>query len=48
MFAAYIIVTVLAAANVDAATNDFTRPEWLLTTMSKLGAGIVAAYSRHP
>jgi len=37
MLAAYVIVTVLAAAaNVYAATNDFTRPAWLLTSMSKL------------
>jgi DoxX-like family len=38
MFAAYIIVTVLAAAaNIYAATNDFRRPEWLVSTMNKLG-----------
>ncbi len=38
MFAAYIIVTVVAAAaNIYAATNDFTRPEWLLANMAKLG-----------
>jgi hypothetical protein len=38
MFVAYVIVTVLAAAaNVYAATNDFTRPHWLLTNMTKLG-----------
>lgn len=38
MFASYVIVTVLAAAaNIYAATNDFTRPAWLLTSMSKLG-----------
>ncbi len=38
MFAAYVIVTVLAfAANIYAATNDFRRPEWLLSTMNKLG-----------
>jgi hypothetical protein len=38
MFAAYIIITVLAAAaNIYAATNDFTRPQWLLTNMCKLG-----------
>jgi hypothetical protein len=38
MFAAYIIVTLLAAAaNIYAATNDFTRPQWLLANMTKLG-----------
>jgi hypothetical protein len=38
MSAAYIIITVLAAAaNLYAATNDFTRPQWLLTNMTKLG-----------
>jgi hypothetical protein len=38
MFVVYVIVTVLAAAaNVYAATNDFTRPHWLLTNMTKLG-----------
>ena len=38
MFIAYIIVTVLAAAaNIYAATNDFTRPDWLLANMNKLG-----------
>jgi DoxX-like family len=38
MSVAYVIVTVLAAAaNIYAAANDFTRPAWLLTTMSKLG-----------
>jgi hypothetical protein len=38
MFVAYIIVTLLAAAaNVYAATNDFTRPDWLLANMNKLG-----------
>lgn len=38
MFAIYITVTVLAAAaNIYAATNDFTRPEWLLANMTKLG-----------
>jgi hypothetical protein len=38
MFAAYIIVTILAAAvNIYAASNDFTRPKWLLENMSKLG-----------
>jgi DoxX-like family len=38
MFAAYVMITVLAAAaNTYAATHDFTRPQWLLTNMSKLG-----------
>ena len=38
MFAAYIIITVLAAAaNTYAAINDVTRPQWLLTNMTKLG-----------
>lgn len=38
MFAAYIIVTVLAAgANIYAATNDFIGPKWLLSNMSKVG-----------
>ncbi len=38
MFAAYVVVTVLAApANIYAATNDFRRPQWLLSTMNKLG-----------
>lgn len=38
MFAAYIMVTILAAgANIYAATNDFIRPKWLLGNMSKLG-----------
>ena len=38
MFAAYITITVLAdAANLYAATNDFTRSQWLLTNMAKLG-----------
>jgi hypothetical protein len=38
MFAAYIIVTVLAAgATIYAAMNDFTRPKWLFDNMSKLG-----------
>lgn len=37
MFAAYIIVTIVAAAaNIYAASNDFTRPAWLLANMSKL------------
>lgn len=38
MFAAYIIITVLAAgANIYAATNDFIRPKWLLCNMNTLG-----------
>ena len=37
MFVAYIIVTLLAAAaNIYAATADFTRPDWLLANMNKL------------
>ncbi len=37
MFVAYIIVTLLAAAaNIYAATTDFTRPDWLLANMNKL------------
>jgi len=38
MFIAYIAVTLLAAAvNIYAAINDFTRPDWLLANMNKLG-----------
>ena len=38
MFAAFIIVTVLAAAaNLYAAANDFTRPKWLLASMTRVG-----------
>jgi DoxX-like family len=38
MFAAYIIVTVVAAAaSIYAATNDFIGPKWLVGNMSKLG-----------
>jgi hypothetical protein len=38
MFLAYVVVTVLAAAvNLYAGSNDFTRPQWLLATMTKLG-----------
>jgi hypothetical protein len=38
MFVTYIVVTLLAAAaNIYAATNDFTRPDWLLANMNKLG-----------
>jgi hypothetical protein len=37
MFQAYVVVTVLAAgANIFAATNDFTRAEWVLANMTKL------------
>jgi DoxX-like protein len=38
MFVAYVVVTIVtAAANIYAATADFTRPAWLLHNMSKLG-----------
>ena len=38
MFAAYVIVTALAAAaNIYAAANDFIRPKWLLWNMAQLG-----------
>jgi hypothetical protein len=38
MFAAYIIITALAAvANIYAAANDFIRPKWLLGNMNQLG-----------
>jgi hypothetical protein len=38
MFPAYILVTVLAAiANGWAASNDFTRPAWVLDNMERLG-----------
>lgn len=38
MFAAYVLVTVLAAiANGWAASNDFTRPAWVLDNMDRLG-----------
>jgi DoxX-like family len=38
MFIAYIIVTVLAAtANAYAATNDFLRAEFVLSSMNRLG-----------
>lgn len=38
MFAAYIIVTVLAAGtNIYAAANDFIRPKWLLGNMNTVG-----------
>ena len=37
MFRAYVVVVVITAiANGYAAANDFTRPKWLLTNMSKL------------
>lgn len=37
MFTAYIVVTVLtAAANLYAAASDFTRPKWILDTMTRL------------
>lgn len=37
MFTTYIVVTVLtAAANFYAAANDFTRPKWILDTMTRL------------
>ena len=38
MFVTYVMVTIMAAAaNIYAATNDFIRPEWLLSSMTKLG-----------
>jgi len=38
MFNAYVIVTVIAAiANGYAAANDFSRPQWLLANMTRLG-----------
>ena len=38
MSSVYLAVTIFAAAaNMYAATNDFTRPAWILTTMNKLG-----------
>jgi DoxX-like family len=38
MFAAYIIVTILAAAaNLYAASNDFRRVEWVFDAMIRLG-----------
>jgi hypothetical protein len=37
MFTAYVVVTVLAAgANIYAATNGFTRAEWVLANRTKL------------
>lgn len=37
IFTAYLVVTVLtAAANLYAAVNDFTRPRWILDTMTRL------------
>jgi DoxX-like family len=38
MFTAYVIVTVLAAAaNAYAATQDFSRSEWIVDNMTRLG-----------
>lgn len=38
MYASYLIVTSLAAAaNIYAATNELTRPEWLLANMERMG-----------
>ena len=38
MFVAYVVVTIVtAAANIYAAANDFIRPAWLMSSMSKLG-----------
>jgi len=38
MFSAYLVVTlVAAAANGYAATVDFTRPDWVVTNMTRLG-----------
>ncbi len=38
MFTVYVVVTILAAAaNIYAATNDFTRAEWIVVNMTKLG-----------
>lgn len=38
MYLAYLIVTSLAAsANAYAASSDFTRPEWMLANMRRLG-----------
>jgi DoxX-like family len=37
VFTAYIVVTLLtAAANIYAAINDFTRPQWLLANMTRM------------
>jgi DoxX-like family len=38
MFTANLIVTLLASgANIYAVINDFTQPDWLLASMTKLG-----------
>jgi hypothetical protein len=38
MFTAYVVVTVVTgAANIFAATVDFTRPQWLLANMARAG-----------
>jgi hypothetical protein len=38
MFTAYVVVTLLAtAANIYAATADFSRAEWIVVNMSKMG-----------
>lgn len=38
MRSAYLIITIVAAiANLYAASADFTRPEWILSNMSRLG-----------
>ncbi|MGI0133816.1 MAG: DoxX family protein [Candidatus Micrarchaeaceae archaeon] len=38
MHSAYLIVTILtAAANIYAASCDFTRPGWILANMKKMG-----------
>ncbi len=38
MHSAFLIVVILtAAANLYAASNDFTRPAWILTNMKTLG-----------
>jgi hypothetical protein len=38
MFTAYVVVTILAAAaNIYAATVDFTRAEWVVANITRLG-----------
>jgi hypothetical protein len=38
MFTAYVVVTVLAAAaNLYGASADFTRPDWIVANMDRLG-----------
>jgi membrane-bound ClpP family serine protease len=38
MHSAYLVITILAAvANIYAASNDFRRPDWILTNMRRLG-----------